>query len=247
MGTRFELVLAGDDSARLRAAGEAALDQIEELHRALTRFEPSSLLAHLRRMAPRPVAVGRELFGLFAGAAAIQRDSGGGFDPGWDPDGLRLDPDAATVALDRDRPLDFGAIAKGYALDRAAALLRLAGVERAFVHGGTSSAIGIGTGWRIRLGGGPEPATGPIVTLADAALGVSDTRGHRGDGSAHIRDPRTGRPAVPRRAAVVGPSAMLADAWSTAAAVLGYRPPALGAEWRLWLGEPGSSWQEVER
>ena len=40
--------------------------------------------------------------------------------------------------------LDFGAIGKGYAVDEAIRILREAGVERAFLHGGTSTMYGIG-------------------------------------------------------------------------------------------------------
>jgi thiamine biosynthesis lipoprotein ApbE len=50
--------------------------------------------------------------------------------------------------------------------------------------------------------------------------------------SAHIRDPRADTSVQERRfALVVGPSAMLADAWSTALSVLGERPVSLGDEW----------------
>jgi len=49
MGTRFELALHGEGRARTRAAGEAALAEIETCHHQLTRFTESSLVARLRR------------------------------------------------------------------------------------------------------------------------------------------------------------------------------------------------------
>ena len=51
MGTRFELVLDGDDETRLRAAGEEALFEIEEVDRRLSLFRRDSLLSHIMRTA----------------------------------------------------------------------------------------------------------------------------------------------------------------------------------------------------
>ena len=63
------------------------------------------------------------------------------------------------------------------------------------------------------------------MRLRDAALSVSAVW----DGNPHpTLDPRTGRPVWgPRSASVTGPSARLADAWSTAALVLGTVPAEL--------------------
>ncbi|NOT08254.1 MAG: FAD:protein FMN transferase [Gemmatimonadales bacterium] len=240
MGTRFELVLVGDDAERHRPAGEAALELILEAHRRFTRFEPSGIGAHLARRAGAPVAVDPDTFGLFADAGLVWRRSEGAFDltgAARAMNTLHLDPAARTVTLTRaDVELDFGAIAKGHALDLAAALLRNAGVESAFLHGGTSSAIGIGTppgepGWRVALGSESGAST---TLLRDQALSVSATWA----GNPHPTvDPRTGESLKgPRRVAVVGPSARLADAWSTAILVSGQRPT-LGPDWSIWIAE----------
>jgi thiamine biosynthesis lipoprotein ApbE len=67
------------------------------------------------------------------------------------------------------------------------------------------------------------------VELVDAAFSVSDN-GSQPDApdGRHIADPRVAaeirRPQVRRRAVVTGPSARLADAWSTAVVVLGAVP-----------------------
>src|SRR5262249_19563359 len=55
--------------------------------------------------------------------------------------------DAANSTLRFPRPgvmLDLGAIGKGYAVERAAEILRAAGVESALVHGGTSTVCALG-------------------------------------------------------------------------------------------------------
>lgn len=240
MGTRFELVLHGDDPIALRAAGEAAIERIEDAHRTLTRFEPSSLLAHLQRVAPALVTVDRDTFALFADAVEVARGSGGAFDPA-------RDGRWTEIALDRPRQrvglmstevsLDFGAIAKGHAIDLGVAAIREAGIESAFLHGGTSSGFGLGTppnrsGWRVAVGGGAG-----TLDLTDRAFSVSSTHQTR-DGALvpHVVDPRTGEwVAGPRRVVVIGPTARLADAWATAALVLGRRPSpaALGSDWSV--------------
>jgi thiamine biosynthesis lipoprotein len=144
---------------------------------------------------------------------------------GAKPPGFSLDPDRWTISLLPGTAIDLGAIAKGHALDCAAGVLRAAGVTSALLHGGTSSVVAIGAppgspGWQVAVG--LETGT-PVVRLRDSALSVSDASSQRGgsSGGGHILDPRTGRAAAcGGRVVVVGPSARLADAWSTALAVL---------------------------
>lgn len=235
MGTRFEVVLPGDDPGALRPAGEAALAEIEEWHRRLTRFAPDSQLSHIHRAAAEaPVAVDRDLYALFEDCAAVWRASTGAFDPslGSGMDAVELDDAQSTIRFTRPGvTLDLGGIAKGHALDHAARVLREAGLTSALLHGGTSSVLAIGRppgepGWKIALAGSGNPPT--VVTLADQALGASSQFQRQ-----HVQDPRTGEPARghARLAAVIGPSARLCDAWSTALLVLGGRPDSMPAEY----------------
>lgn len=232
MGTRFELVLPGDDPEALRPTGEAALAEIEDWHRRLTRFEPDSQLSHiLRAAADAPVAVDCDLYALLEDCHEVWRASGGAFDPtlGTGMDAVALDPSRGTVQFTRPGvTLDLGAIGKGHALDHAARVLREAGVTNALLHGGTSSVVAIGgppdePGWKVALADSGQPPV--VLTLRDQALGVSSQ-----SRQAHVRDPRSGA-VVPgsRCAAVTGPSARLCDAWSTALLVLGELSPAIPA------------------
>lgn len=246
MGTRFELVLPGEEPEQWRAAGEAALEEIDACHRRLTRFEPGGLIDHLQRTTGETPLDAPTWF-LFEDALRVWRASGGAFDvtlPVCRMNAIALDRERRTVRIDAPGlPLDFGAIAKGHALDLAAGVLRQAGVASAFLHGGTSSALGIGSspeaaGWAVALGAWPGA---PTVVLHNTALSVSAA----GPGNCHPTiDPGTGTPLpTPRRVAVVGPSARLADAWSTAVLVLGVRPEGMGPEWHAWLPDsltPGS-------
>jgi thiamine biosynthesis lipoprotein len=121
------------------------------------------------------------------------------------------------------------------------------GVHCALLHGGTSSVLALDappdeSAWRIALANHPQRLT---IDLCNAALSVSCTLGDRTHNVGHIVDPRGHGPGVmgqgsrsifeERYCAVVGPSALLADAWSTALIVLGHRPATLGAEWQNWF------------
>jgi len=81
MATRFELVLAGGDPARLRAAGEEALDEIDRIEGLLSIYRPASEIAQVNARAGRePVRVSPEVFLLLRRAQALAEFSGGAFD-----------------------------------------------------------------------------------------------------------------------------------------------------------------------
>ena len=144
---------------------------------------------------------------------------------------VELDRAKSTVRFTRPGVmLDFGAIGKGYAIDRAAGLLRDAGIESVLIHGGTSTVYGMGSGpdgqpWKVAVEY-PESPDAPaevlaIVPLRDEALSVSAvwgksfTLGEQTYG--HVLDPRSGEPASQAvLSAVILPSATDSDAISTA-------------------------------
>jgi FAD:protein FMN transferase len=175
MGTRFELVLCGDDSVFLRAAGEEALDEVERLEAQLSFYRPDSELSGINaRAAVAPVVVEPRFFGLLERIARLSAATEGAFDPTvaplmrcWgfvggtgrppDPDALAearrrvgmrhvvLDPAARTIRfLQPGMSLDLGAVGKGYAVERAAELLRATGVTAALLHAGTSTVAALG-------------------------------------------------------------------------------------------------------
>ncbi|MEO6224023.1 MAG: FAD:protein FMN transferase [Vicinamibacterales bacterium] len=241
MGTRFELALVKQSLATvdLRAVGELALREIEEWHLRLTRFEPGSWLSHVNRTAAHePVRLDDEVFPLFADAVAVWRDSDGAFDIARGHGAaVALDEKAHTLRFLHELvALDLGAIAKGHALDCAAACLRSHGVTRALLQGGTSSAVALGrpldaTAWRIGMSAtGSAEVADQTIDLVDESFSLSDEASQpEAPSGRHITDPRAAAYAPPshppRRVIVTGPTARLADAWSTALAVLGAVPP----------------------
>lgn len=146
---------------------------------------------------------------------------------------LKLDRAQRTVAFDVEGiELDLGGIAKGYAVDVAAEILRADGVERALVSSGTSSVYALGAppdepGWRITLRDPFEAAkAADVVYLKNYSLAVSGNYERfftlEGKTYAHIMDPRTGRPVEQMLAtAVLAPRGTESDALSTACFVMG--------------------------
>jgi FAD:protein FMN transferase len=146
-----------------------------------------------------------------------------------------LDPEHRTVKFRRaGLELNFGGIGKGYALDLAAEVLRKDwGIHSALLHGGGSSVYAIGhppgqpSGWVIELKHpAEETRTLGSIHLRDEGLGTSAATfqffEYNGKKLGHVLDPRVGWPAEGTAAAtVVAPSAAEADAYSTAAFVLG--------------------------
>ena len=81
MATRFELVLDGDDEARLRAAGEDALDEIVRLDAQLSFYRPTSDVSWINgHAALEPVLVEPRLFELLARCLGLSAATDGAFD-----------------------------------------------------------------------------------------------------------------------------------------------------------------------
>ena len=143
---------------------------------------------------------------------------------------IHLDPDQRTITLARPLVLDLGAVAKGLAVDLAARELQEF-TNFAIDAGGDLYLGGCNAGgvpWSVGIRH-PRDEHELIDSLqvSDAAVCTSgDYERRRSDDSHdtghHILDPRTGDSAnVAASVTVVAPSAMVADALSTAAFVLG--------------------------
>jgi thiamine biosynthesis lipoprotein len=187
-----------------------------------------------REAANQPVAVDAELFDLIAESMRYSVESGGAFDVTVGPlmkawgffNGEGRIPSIEELArarerigyrhvvLDRgdrsvrfERPgmeIDLGAIAKGYAVDRAAAILRAKHVRAALVSAGGSTIFAIGAPpdrphWSVDVQD-PRDARKVAFTvpLRDRALSVAGRSEKsfeiHGVEYTHIMDPRSGTP-----------------------------------------------------
>jgi FAD:protein FMN transferase len=217
-----------------------------------------------RRAFEADVPVEAALFDLLAQSARLTRETNGAFDiamgaliktwgfyqrsgrvpavaeraAAMERSGMRhviLEPDGRTVRYRRQGlEINLGGIGKGYALDRAAALLRQQWrIESGLLHGGTSSVVALGAppndakGWAVALKHPwDDQRTIGTAYLRNQALGTSAATyqffEYNGRKLGHLLDPRRGWPAEGvHQATVIAPTAAEADALSTAFFVMG--------------------------
>lgn len=268
MGTVCRITAYGADREGIATAVEAALSQIAAVEVVLSTWRPDTEMARVNRMAAHgPVSVTPLLGDFLARSLLLARQTGGAYDPSvgalvdaWDLRGDGRIPSAAEIetalgavgfgriALDARRGqvaflapglwIDTGGSGKGFALDRAAQVLRREGIASALLDfGGQLLAMGAPPGesaWTVAVAD-PEDRERPalVVELRDASLATSSqserSRQVQGRRVGHILDPRTGAP-VERWGSVTvrAPDATAADGLSTALFVLG---PDEGLEW----------------
>ena len=162
---------------------------------------------------------------------------------------VELDPHKRTVRFQRPGvELDPGGVGKGYAVDRMAALLREAGIERFFISAGDSSLYAgqpppsQPRGWRVRIrdGGGAESPAGHELYLRNESLSTSGSYEKffevQGKRYSHLMNPRTGRPVEGMiSVSVIAESTLDSEVWATALFVNGVEwirrrmPPGLRA------------------
>lgn len=262
MGTWCDLSIFDVGADQAAAVGEAAFAEIARLERVMSTWDPDAELAAVNQRAGlgrQPISP--DLAAVTAAALESCRDTNGAFDPTVGPlvRLWRFDTERPTVpspesvvharsrvgcgrvALERDPPsltlpdgfsLDLGGIGKGYAVDRALAVLRTAGVRRVKLDFGSSSLAFEGSteaGWPVVIAD-PRDRDSPLLTFRLQRGSVSSSgqlermAEQNGRLYGHIFDPRTGGPVQSSLllVTVIAPDATRADALSTALFVLGY-------------------------
>lgn len=146
---------------------------------------------------------------------------------------VELDYDTPAIRLKKTgMRLGLGGIAKGYAVDQVARVLRHRGLSHFIVDGGGDLYVAgrhPDRNWRVGIKDPRKPsdyfASLPVTNKAVVTSGDYERYFmHRGRRYHHILDPRTGKPAAGLASVtVVARTGMLADALATAAFVLGPR------------------------
>lgn len=241
MATTFEIFISTARPEYARDAAREAFHLIDQLESELSRFREKSDVYRLNHTPPNTaVPLGLAAMECLAVSLHAWQMSGGAFDitigaladfwkkttPGESPDldlldgagmhNLSIDPETRWVARANEyTSVDFGAVAKGYALDQISNLLE---------HDWEFDTFLVHTGWSSCLAVSPPGAPSPWTIALDIQQPARLELGNLAlSGSAvqlksqHIVDPRTGAPAPrTRRAWAVAPSAALSDAYSTA-------------------------------
>ena len=259
MGTEVSVELWHDDPAVGRMLVDMVLDEYRRIDREMSTYRPDSQISRVNaEAAEHPVEVDPELLAIVGRALELSAVSGGAFDITYESVGYlydfrarrrpsdeeiaaRLDAiDYRHVILDENAStirfktpgvrINLGGIAKGYAVERAAALLRGRGVRHAVLNaGGDTRVLGDRRGRPWVVGIRHPRGDGEVVTrlpLVDEAISTSGDyeRFFEEDGRRyhHILNPRTGRPTEGvLSVTVIGPDATITDGLSTTLFVLG--------------------------
>ncbi|MEM7099548.1 MAG: FAD:protein FMN transferase [Pseudomonadota bacterium] len=259
MGTRISVELYHADADKAAEVMAAVMDEMHRIDHAYSPYKPASQLSTLNSRASKDwVEVSEELYMLLRQSIKMSEMTDGAFDVTFGSVGRFYDyrdksaPDDETIAetvqaIDYRHLLlnqatravkyanpyvyvDLGGIAKGYAVDRGAAILTEAGATQASVSaGGDSVIIGDRRGkpWTVGIKHPRQPdKMVAILPLEDTAVSTSGDyeRFFVRDGVRyhHILDPQTGRSAQGSwSVTVLGPQGMITDALSTSVFVLG--------------------------
>jgi thiamine biosynthesis lipoprotein len=259
MGTAIRVELWEPKPGQGPSLIAAVMDEMRRVDRRMSTYKETSVVSDInRRAAVETVALDDELYELIDRALTFSRLTNGAFDITYASVGRLYDyrnavrPDAAArdtalkavdyrnVLLDSPTrairfrragvQIDLGGIAKGYAVENAAAILKRRGVTSAIVTaGGDSRIVGDRRGrpWTVGIRD-PRDREGLVtrIPLQDEAISTSGDyeRFFESDGVRfhHIIKPTTGMSASNvRSVTVIGGDATMTDALSTGVFVLG--------------------------
>jgi thiamine biosynthesis lipoprotein len=263
MDTIVAITVVSGSEDRADRAIDAAFSRIDALDKTLNFFSDTSELSRINAEAgSAPVAVSPETVEVIAKAIDTSAKTEGAFDVTVGPEIALWDfvakkmPDEKTVkerlplvnyrnmVVDREKSTvflakggmraDLGAIAKGYAADRAVEELKRQGIRAGLVAvAGDIRAFGLkpdGSGWKVGIrdprAGGKADEILATVELRDMAVSTSGDyeRYFIKDGIRyhHILDPKTGYPAAGcRSVTVLAKEGADTDSFSTGIFVLG--------------------------
>jgi thiamine biosynthesis lipoprotein len=208
------------------AALNAAFAKVSMIHELMSAHSDTSDVARIGREAHlRPVRVHRWTYRVLSCAKALSEASGGAFDVTLGREGA-IHADIALlpgerVRLKRRAELDLGGIAKGFAVDRAVAVLRRCGARTGSVNAGGDLRIfgAVPQTVRVRIPASPC-MTLPLATWNEGAFATS--AGYFGAGPIDIPSGR--RSCEDRSITVAASSCMIADGLTKIVAAAGPVP-----------------------
>ncbi len=256
MDTYIALTVYGKSA---ESAAKAAKEEVMRIESLMSATDPDSEVSKINEKAGETVTISDDTEKVIRAALETGKESGGALDitlrpviTEWGfttgnykiPDEETLDNllekvdyrsvkvGDNTVFLPFGEQIDLGAAAKGYAGDRAVAVLKENGVESAIISlGGNVQALGAkidGTSWNIAVKNPFDEGNMCLLKLENAAVVTSGNyeryfEGEDGKRYHHIIDPADGYPADNGivSATIAGESGIKCDALSTAVFVMG--------------------------
>jgi thiamine biosynthesis lipoprotein len=286
MGTVFEIVAYGKSREQASEAIDQAFLEIVRLDDVMSDYKADSALSRLNHSShSSSQTVPPDLYRVIAEALQYSHLSGGKFDVTVGPlvklwrAAIRGGPTPSFAEQERVRAcvgyqkiellppdrvrftspcvlIDLGAIGKGYALDRAADVLRSHGIGRALLDAGGSTIVAMGAppgqpGWLVHLRD-PSNKMDPQVTLTDSSVSTSEQTPPsllEREPTGHIIDPDRGVPLrTPFAVSAVANTGSASDALSTTLLLVG---PEKGKELvknvagvaAIWISSDGQTQQ----
>ena len=254
LGTFVEIEVRNREPRDANRAIAAAFMEVRRIHEEFSPFKESGPLWRVNHGETGTVSVDRELFDLLRVCDDIHKKTDGAFDPAmealfrvwriWGKEPVIPSPEAVQAAralsgwqnirlgdsMDIFRPpgveISFGAIAKGYAVDRMIEMLKENGVDNALVNAGGEIRT-LGQDWVVGIQH-PSIRQELVRTLNLSGLAVATSGDYeqyheeKGKRYHHILDPATGYPAAGcSSVTVIAGTCMEADAYATGVFVLG--------------------------
>src|SRR5258705_10877756 len=259
MGTIFEIAAYDQSPDHASNAIEKGFQEIVRLDSLLSDYKPDSALTSLNRSAHfHAEKVPSDLYRVIEQAVQFSRLSDGKFDVTIAPlvtlwkAALRGEGTPSRAQQEEVRScvgyqkielippdrisfrssclqVDLGAIGKGYAVDRAAEVLRSLGIRNALINAGGSTIFAMGSppdqaGWLVHFRD-PSNKIDPQIMLKDGSVSTSEQTAPSllgNDSAGHIIDPDTGMPLKTEFAvSVMAKTGTASDALSTTLLLLG--------------------------
>jgi len=260
LDTYVSITAFDTDKSKAAKAIKEAFSEISKVDSKLNRYSPRSEISKINKVAAqKPVRVSEDTFKVLGLAEKYHKITAGAFDITvgplvslWDFNkkkvpkqseitaklklvsfrNIKLDKNNRTVRLLKEKVvLDLGAVAKGYAADKAYQSLRKSGIKSALINtGSTTIILGKKETGPFRIGiVHPRKRDEIIGLLALKNQSLSTSGDYQqyfvksGRRYNHIIDPKTGRPATSLMAVTIitNKSCAEADILSTAFFVLG--------------------------
>jgi len=252
----------GGDAKKAGVAMQDALAEMARIEGLMSEWKPDTELSRLNQSAGgSAMLVSKELFEVLELSKRIHAETGGSFDvtfhgvghlwsfkpdstppsaaqveaalPLVDGAAIEFDTDARTLRLPTaGMKIGLGAIAKGYAVDRASSLLRARGFANHVVEAGGDTYAAGSKGdepWRVGVKNPETSGSLGVLSIRERAVVTSGDYmrffEHEGRRYAHILDPKTGWPIEqaksPKSVTLLAQDAAQADAYCTAVTVMG--------------------------